>query len=68
MGVGYNGKLEAPRIADPARGTIGWWDFSQGIGTTGIVDASGHGLHGETINLPTRGMTGAAWSGQGSIR
>jgi N,N-dimethylformamidase len=64
MGAGYNGKLEAPRLADLARGVVGQWDFSQGIGGMRIVDMSGHGLHGETINLPTRGMTGAAWNGQ----
>ena len=64
IGQGYNGKIEAPRIADPAKGLIGAWDFSEGIGTTRIVDCSPHGLHGETVNLPTRGMIGAGWNGQ----
>jgi N,N-dimethylformamidase len=43
---------------------VGQWDFSRDIGGTRVVDLSGNGLHGETVNLPTRGMTGAAWSGQ----
>ena len=64
MGEGYNGKIEAPRLLDPTRGIVGQWDFSHGIGTTRVVDLSGNGLHGETVNLPTRGMTGAAWNGQ----
>jgi len=64
MGEGYNGKIEAPRLMDPDRGIVGQWDFSQGIGGTHVVDLSGNGLHGETVNLPARGMIGAAWSGQ----
>jgi N,N-dimethylformamidase len=64
IGHGYNGKIEAPRITDPARGLIAAWDFSQGIGTTRIADRSANALHGETVNLPTRGMTGAGWNGQ----
>ena len=63
MGQGYNGKIEAPRIADPDQGLVAAWDFSQGIGTTHITDLSANGLHGETINLPTRGMVGAGWNG-----
>lgn len=64
IGEGYNGKIEAPRIADPATGLLAAWDFSQGIDTTQVTDVSGNGLHGETFNLPTRGMIGAGWNGQ----
>src|ERR1043166_5558924 len=32
MGQGYNGKIEAPRIADPGRGPIAAWDFGERIG------------------------------------
>jgi N,N-dimethylformamidase len=64
MGEGYNGKIEAPRLSDIDGRIIGQWDFSQGIGTTRITDISGNGLHGETFNLPTRGMIGAAWRGE----
>jgi N,N-dimethylformamidase len=64
MGEGYNGKIEAPRISDPDHGLVAAWDFSQGIGTTRIVDLSANSLHGETVNLPTRGMIGAGWNGQ----
>jgi N,N-dimethylformamidase len=64
IGEGYNGKIEAPRLADPNRGVVGQWDFSHDISGTRIVDLSGNGLNGETVNLPTRGVTGAAWNGQ----
>jgi N,N-dimethylformamidase len=64
IGEGYNGKIEAPQLVDPAGGIIGQWDFSQGISTTQVADLSGNSLHGETINLPTRGMTGAGWNGE----
>src|ERR1019366_6002919 len=64
MGQGYNGKIEAPRIGDPAQGVVAAWDFSQGVGTTRIVDLSANALHGETVNLPARGMVGAGWNGQ----
>jgi N,N-dimethylformamidase len=64
IGEGFNGKVEAPRLVDPGRGVVGQWDFSQEIGGTRIIDLSGNGLHGEAVNLPTRGMTGAAWNGQ----
>ncbi|WP_163645270.1 LamG domain-containing protein, partial [Mycolicibacterium confluentis] len=40
------------------------WDFSQGISTWSVVDASGNGHHGEVVNKPTRGVTGRNWSGR----
>ncbi len=40
------------------------WDFSRQIASHRIVDVSGNRLHGETVNLPTRGMTGFNWSGR----
>ena len=40
------------------------WDFSQGINTWSVVDASGNGHDGETVNKPTRGVTGRNWSGR----
>ena len=43
---------------------VGAWDFSLDIATQRITDVSGSGLHGETVNLPARAMTGVNWSGQ----
>ncbi len=39
------------------------WDFSQGIGGTAITDTGPQACHGTLVNLPCRGMVGAAWSG-----
>lgn len=43
---------------------VGAWDFSLDIPTQRITDVSGNGLHGETVNLPARAMTGFNWSGR----
>lgn len=43
---------------------FGDWDFSIGIDTERVTDVSGNGRHGETVNLPTRGVGGSNWAGQ----
>jgi N,N-dimethylformamidase len=42
---------------------IGAWDFAQEIVTQRVIDISSNALHGETVNLPARAMTGYNWSG-----
>ena len=46
---------------------IAAWDTTAGYGETGIgdtvVDTGPHGLHGEGVNRPVRGMTGFDWNG-----
>ena len=44
-------------------GLIGAWDFAQEIPTQRVIDISSNALHGETVNLPARAMTGYNWSG-----
>ena len=39
------------------------WDFSLDISSTKVTDVSPHGLHGHTVNMPTRAMTGHHWTG-----
>ena len=76
----YNGKIEAPRLAGAAFGRealraltddplaqsalVAAWDFAREIPTTRIVDVGPKGLHGQTVNLPARGMKGWNWSGR----
>ncbi len=43
---------------------VGAWDFSQDIRATTVTDVSPNRLHGETVNMPARGMKGYNWSGQ----
>jgi N,N-dimethylformamidase len=44
-------------------GLIGAWDFAQAIPTERVIDLSSNALHGATVNLPARAMTGYNWSG-----
>ena len=39
------------------------WNFSDGIAGHRVTDAGPHALHGETVNLPTRAVTGHNWTG-----
>ena len=56
----FNGRIEAPCLRGPDQ-LIAAWDFSRGISGETIEDVSGAGLHGETRQLPDRGVTGSAW-------
>jgi N,N-dimethylformamidase len=73
----FTGKLEDPAIlgrfvtawADPlatlaALGDLlAGWDFSVGIGTADITDVGPHACHGRLVNMPTRAVVGARWTG-----
>ena len=39
------------------------WDFSRRMESLEIEDTGPNGLHGRLVNLPTRAMKGAAWTG-----
>ncbi len=39
------------------------WDFSRDIGSRRVSDTGFNGLHGTTVNLPSRGVKGFNWSG-----
>ncbi len=54
----------SPRTSIVRNKAIGIWDFSQKIDTDEIVDAWEYRLHGHTVNLPTRAVTGQNWSGE----
>jgi len=60
-------RLFAARIADVEPGLretiVGFWDLSADVSSERVRDLSGHGLDGETVNLPTRGVTGFRWDG-----
>ena len=73
----FNGKLELPRIVhslvspaelgrlftDPRGFALtAAWAFERGISTTKVWDIGPHALHGRTVNLPARGVTGHNWS------
>lgn len=58
----FNGKIEAPTIY-AGQEIAARWDFSEEISATVARDVGPAGLHGEIVNLPARGMTGARWDG-----
>ncbi len=56
--------LSGPGVPDNlADCVLGCWDFAADISSDRISDLSVHGLHGEVVNLPTRGVTGHNWDG-----
>jgi N,N-dimethylformamidase len=42
---------------------IAEWNFSADSSSTKVTDTSFHGLHGYTVNMPARAMTGHNWTG-----
>jgi N,N-dimethylformamidase len=78
-GALFNGKIESPRLfgralskdeidalkqgAQPKR-PIAAWDFSADVSSHRVTDTSASKLHGQTVNMPTRAMTGHSWSGR----
>ncbi|GAA3967276.1 large subunit of N,N-dimethylformamidase [Actinomadura viridis] len=58
LGEGADARTLAPAsvLAD--------WDLSLEMDRRRIVDVSGHGLHGETVNSPLRAVTGHRWTGR----
>ena len=74
----FNGKLESPKIFDRALSRpeiealkegqevakpVAAWDFSVGISTRDVRDTSSNQLHGKTVQMPTRAVTGHNWTG-----
>ncbi len=47
-------------------GVVAAWDFAQEIASSRVIDSSPNGLHGTAVNLPTRAVTGANWTGDES--
>ena len=74
----FNGKIDNPRLygcaLDPKRldpseaanfdhAIIANWDFALDIGSQQVSDTLPNELHGRTVNLPTRAVTGHNWTG-----
>jgi N,N-dimethylformamidase len=75
----FTGRLEDPAILsglvtswnDPAAildaqapNLIAGWDFSRGIDSQSIFDIGPQACHGKLVNLPTRAVVGARWTGR----
>ncbi|ARQ13282.1 N,N-dimethylformamidase beta subunit protein (plasmid) [Rhizobium etli] len=73
----YNGKIDSPSMYDRPlsdeelaaleaggtilEGAVAAWDFSSDISSSVVTDLSINGLHGRTVQKPTRAMTGWNW-------
>ena len=55
------GLLETGLPPGDIPGLVAAWNFAEEIPTLRIRDTSGHGLHGELVNMPARAMTGHNW-------
>lgn len=49
--------------ADVGEAWLAAWDFSLGPSGRKVTDTGPHGLHGQTVNLPARAVTGHDWTG-----
>ncbi len=59
----FTGKLEAPTLTRGNAEILAAWDFAQDTDGDAIIDTGPQNLHGRVINMPTRGVVGAHWSG-----
>ena len=55
--------VEGAATAGPEDRLLAAWDFSSGIDGTTVPDRGPHARHGNTVNLPARGVTGRSWDG-----
>jgi N,N-dimethylformamidase len=55
--------IDGPRPAGLESAVVAAWDFAVDVPSELITDRSPNGLHGETVNLPARAMTGYNWTG-----
>ncbi len=55
--------VEGPRPVGLETAVVAEWDFAADIGSERVTDRSPNRLHGETVNLPARAMTGHNWTG-----
>ena len=68
----FNGKIDHPQLygralappqAADSDTLIASWDFSLDIESDKVRDTQSNELHGRTVNLPTRAVTGHNWTG-----
>ncbi len=55
--------MTAVAITSSWYGGVAAWDFARDISSEAITDTSANRLHGETVNLPARAVTGHNWTG-----
>ncbi len=62
VGHSFSGKVGSPALLEAGTlAPIGRWDLSVQPGSRDVIDVSGGGRHGRTVNFPLRGVTGPDW-------
>jgi len=56
--------VDLPISADLREAIVGAWDFSREIQSDRVVDLSGNGLDGTTVNQPARAVKGRGWTSE----
>jgi N,N-dimethylformamidase beta subunit-like protein len=51
------------KLDDPVLDGVGAWDLAPDVSTERVTDRSPHGLHGWSVNMPTRAVTGHTFDG-----
>jgi N,N-dimethylformamidase len=59
----FNGKIEAPTLFDRNGNEIVRWNFARDHDSPHVHDDGPFSLHGRTVNLPSRAVTGSGWTG-----
>ncbi len=74
----FNGKIDSPRLfgralnekevealrqGAPPEDPVAAWDFARDFPSATVTDTSPNALHGTTVNMPARAMTGHNWTG-----
>ena len=57
-------RSERAALGVPADALVARWDLAAGVDSPLVTDRSRNGLHGTTVNMPTRGVTGHLWTGR----
>jgi N,N-dimethylformamidase len=75
----FNGKIENPRVygralnsqeiealkkGQPPKEVVAAWDFEADIGSRKVTDTGPNKLHGRSVQMPTRAVTGHNWTGR----
>ena len=56
--------LRTGHLSGPDDSIVASWNFSCNISSRDVTDESPQGLHGRTVNMPMRAVTGHNWSGR----
>lgn len=56
--------LEWAAAPNAAGKLVARWDLAADIDSSAVTDRSHNSLHGTTVNMPTRGVTGHLWAGR----